>query len=506
MKRRMIYKGLLTAVVVLLGCGAFAQQTAYHIGDLYTAPDGSLGIVYFVRPDGGGWVVALNDASTSCTWGDETDVPGLINYYNTEYQQRTSDDDGYTNTQILRAYQSGNGYAASIVDFANGWELPSPAQLSMLYAQLPFISSALVNAGGSVPAEQNYWTSAEESATHAWYVAFNNGSISSYNKTSLYRVRAVRCFTNPSYTYLWSNGSTRSEISVIPTQTEHYSVTVTAGGAAFAVAEQQIVLACQDTTHLEASACGYYVWLGDTLTHTGDYVHVFQNSAGLDSVVILRLHISEEITVGIQTQTHTVFAGDAATLSATVSQPSENRVFPGDILCTDGTVVSASNWPVPGKTAQGVVFYVDYSGLHGWAVHLYLQAMNSTAWGLGGIDLPTLPNYTSPRTVITDYDGYENTRKIREAGDASEYPAAWVVNFEQGWYLPAAGQLVVLFSESNRVNASLQIVGGTQIQPNTSLWASTEYGSSTAWSVSNSWGVGNPVKNASDGVRGIRSF
>jgi hypothetical protein len=168
--------------------------------------------------------------------------------------------------------------------------------------------------------------------------------------------------------------------------------------------------------------------------------------------------------------------------------------------------VSASNWPVPGKTAQGVVFYVDYSGLHGWAVHLYLQAMNSTAWGLGGIDLPTLPNYTSPRTVITDYDGYENTRKIREAGDASEYPAAWVVNFEQGWYLPAAGQLVVLFSESNRVNASLQIVGGTQIQPNTSLWASTEYGSATAWSVSNTWGVGNPVKNASDGVRGIRSF
>ena len=72
-------KNILMALMLL--CFEMVSAQSYHIGDLYTAPDGSRGIVYYVHPDGsGGWVVALDDASTGCAWGDTTDVPELTNY------------------------------------------------------------------------------------------------------------------------------------------------------------------------------------------------------------------------------------------------------------------------------------------------------------------------------------------------------------------------------------------------------------------------------------------
>ena len=101
----------------------------YHIGDVYTAPDGSQGIVYYLHPDGsGGWVVALTDAATPCPWGDHSDVPGLVNQDPSELQAMLNDTAGYTNTLALRNYQNNNPtYAAGMVDFEHGWVLPSPA-------------------------------------------------------------------------------------------------------------------------------------------------------------------------------------------------------------------------------------------------------------------------------------------------------------------------------------------------------------------------------------------
>ena len=54
MKRHITYLLLQFAAMFCLG------QT-YHLGDLYTAEDGSQGIVFFVAADGSGWAVALHD-------------------------------------------------------------------------------------------------------------------------------------------------------------------------------------------------------------------------------------------------------------------------------------------------------------------------------------------------------------------------------------------------------------------------------------------------------------
>ena len=47
----------IVAIVVLILCCWSVTGQIYHIGDLYTAPDGSQGIVFYVTPEGAGWVV-----------------------------------------------------------------------------------------------------------------------------------------------------------------------------------------------------------------------------------------------------------------------------------------------------------------------------------------------------------------------------------------------------------------------------------------------------------------
>ena len=128
----------------------------------------------------------------------------------------------------------------------------------------------------------------------------------------------------------------------------------------------------------------------------------------------------------------------------------QRQIAIGDILCTDGTVVGSNDYAASGKTALGIVFYVDDSGQHGWAVHLEYQG--EMPWCHEYIDIPNLQNYRNFRDAIKDIDGYSNTRAIRNHGTASLFPAAWAVDFDNGWYLPAAGQIRQLYGYIPEIN------------------------------------------------------
>ena len=79
MKKQILY--ILLQFAVMLGFGQ-----VYHVGDLYTAEDGSQGIVFFVRADGGGWAVALHDEESSLPWfSTAVDIPALPNPVRREY-------------------------------------------------------------------------------------------------------------------------------------------------------------------------------------------------------------------------------------------------------------------------------------------------------------------------------------------------------------------------------------------------------------------------------------
>ena len=567
-------KKIIAILTLFFCCGMGFAQT-YRVGDLFTSPDGSQGIVYYVHPDGsGGWVVALNDASTSCAWGTNVDVPALNNHDSYYDQNLLHDTAGYANTQILRSYQNnGPEYAAGVVDFEHGWVLPSPAQLSVLFSRMSFIENDIVAAGGSILAAERYWCSAEKNDTYAWIVDFNTGAFWSKPKTFLWHVRAVRSFSyaEPDYNYQWSTGETTPDITVNPTQTTTYTLTLTTGGGCVDTVEQTIVVdsvepqtfydaVCQGEpyigngfslsedetstpgvlvrtrteyvsgclvtytleltvnaiphTYVEQSACGSYEWNGQTYTQSGDYTFAYPTLGGCDSVVTLHLTISSSFEAIMTVTSGTICQGTEVTLqTVTFGTTPITYVQPiaiGDILCTDNSIVKPSDWPVAGKTADGIVFYVDNSGEHGWAVHLQNQE-SSVQWTPSDqyADIPTLTNCTNVRNAIMDLDGYNNTQKIRNAGDATQYPAAYAVDFDNGWYLPAAGQLRLLYSEIVAINNSLQIVDGIQFPMNSNwwYWSSTEYGLNKAWPVGASGVVDSTSGKANNaGVRGVRTF
>lgn len=175
----------------------------------------------------------------------------------------------------------------------------------------------------------------------------------------------------------------------------------------------------------------------------------------------------------------------------------------GDILCEGDLIVSPANYNASSHNAIGVVFYVDNTGQHGWAIAL--QDAGSYAWGCYGSDMP-IPNYTNKRQAIHDLDGYENTRIVRE--NCTDSPAFHAVDFDNGWYVPAIGQLNYLYGNLVEVNASLQVAGGATFEGGWRYWSSTESSGYNAWCLSSSGELGYYYYNG-DGswrVRGVRAF
>ena len=512
-------KNILT-LFLLCCCGVVFGQN-YHIGDVYTAPDGSKGIVYYLHPDGsGGWVVALNDASTSCVWGDAVDVPGLANRTYTSYgvyQLFMNDTAGYAHTQTIRNYQNNNTYAAGIVDFDHGWYLPSLAQIRMLYSQLPFISDAIVEAGGTDLTTGDYWSSVEQNASNAWAVYFNYGNFINKSKSTAGCVRAVRSFSYGNepvqISYLWSTGDTTPSITVTPTRTTTYTVTVSTPGGCADTVEHTIVVGASSNEEISQTACDSYEWNGHTYTQSGDYTFVYPMPGGCDSVVILHLTVDHTPQVTISVSADSICEGNEVELQASAASSIPisylQPVAIGDILCTDNSIVKPSSWPVAGKTAMGVVFYVDNTGEHGWAMNLNNENSDNTMrWGGSGTDIVTLNNFSLGNNALSDLDGYGNTQKIRAAGDAATYPSAWAMDFENGWYLPAAGQLRCIYPQLPTLNASLQIVGGLSFPMNSiwGYWSSTEADNSRAWHLDENGQITSYTKNMTYRVRSVRNF
>ena len=206
------------------------RDAQFDIGNVITNPDGSQGVVFYVNPAGTeGWMVALNDASEGCAWGEATNVFALqeVPFNNPLALEDLS---GYRNTSILRSQQNDTcGYAASTVDYDNGWYLPSSGQLRKLYAALPFIEEAITAAGGTTLTEDAYWSSSEYSATDAFTPSF---AMSNANKTSTCRVRAIHNFVTAgnNVVAVASNDDNMGTASVSGNGTFAYgaSVTVTA--------------------------------------------------------------------------------------------------------------------------------------------------------------------------------------------------------------------------------------------------------------------------------------
>ena len=333
--------------MILLFCWGFLAGQRYHVGDVYVAPDGSKGIVFYLHPDGsGGWVVALKLPRSETAYIQQQ----LQLYIQNPDSGSQADTAGYANTLAMRTFNSSTIYAAGKVDFAHGWYLPSLGQLSILFAQRPFIEASLINAGGTGiwSQECRYWSSSEKDHEWAWTVGFSpltpSGEIVAISKNTNHKLRAVRSFTYDMH-YVWNTGSHEPAITVAPTENTDYSVTVTSPFGCSGTAGASVVMRgpethtvydticravayqgygfnfsttetdtvgtlvfeqiensnCEDTTVLHLTilpalytdlydeACIEFLWLDSTYTESGEHSHVFTSVSGCDSTVTLHL-------------------------------------------------------------------------------------------------------------------------------------------------------------------------------------------------------------------------
>ena len=342
---------------ILLSFVLFAsmlQAQVYHLGQVVDNPDGSRGVVFYINEEGtGGWMVALHDAAVYVPWGLNDHVEGLA-FVNPDpngdcISTLLVDTDGYANTLAIREHYQEMGYfgsyAAGVVDFENGWYLPSSGQLKMLYVNAIFYESALESVG-EVMGLHPYWSSTASSDEMAWYVHFGspypelgwayNAAFAKTNRTETtastggyLSVRAVRdldfsplphianlktpaviCGEAPldmevphlfnTESYGWQIAPDASfdnpiayEGQILDTTYNDWYLRLWASNEEGMSYSNVVQLSIHQPSEYQFStlSCFPYEWNGQVCDTTGIYQQVFENQWGCDSIVTLNLTI-----------------------------------------------------------------------------------------------------------------------------------------------------------------------------------------------------------------------
>ena len=350
------------------------------IGSIVHNADGSKGVIFYTYPSGiGGLMVALEDVSEGCPWGLNEDITIMDNQSPSAVIDLLNDMCGKSNTNRVRQWYSDNPeYAACKTDYANGWYLPSAGQLRKLYAALPIIEGAIVNAGGTTLTEDAYWSSTEQSASNAWTPSF---AMSSSSKTGNCRVRAIRSLTdtetitanvniegggtvkgagwydhgqtctmkaqaNESYAFLnWTHGST-----VVSTNME-YSFTVLGNQtytANFVANSSNIITAIEPANSGTVTGAGIYtIGSNCTLTATPHTGYSFVNWTKNGSVVSTNSSYSFTVAESAQYTAHFVINSYAVNATAF---PEEGGTVSGAHAYTHGSTATLMATAAEGYT------------------------------------------------------------------------------------------------------------------------------------------------------------
>lgn len=274
-------------------------------------------------------------------------------------------------------------------------------------------------------------------------------------------------------------------------------------------------------TGVEYHKQGFHVPAQDS---AGVYSYVQHNTTvgGCDSIITLNLHVYPTPDVNIIASDYLICAGDSVRLEALAGQaqlipPDPPAIAVGDVLCEDGSILKIGEYNPGIHRAAGIVYWLNKTGKHGWAVSLEDAASGGNDlffWLRSGymIDIPGIRNYYLSIEASADTSGYNNTRAMRSVTDSRYYiPAAWAVDFEHGWYIPAAGQLTMLFSAIEDINESFRKVTGapflTALSGYKRYWSSSESSARQAWNLA-LW-LGYISVNERDSyynIRAVKSF
>lgn len=514
------------------------REGTYRIGDVISFSDGTKGVVFSLnREHTAGTVVAMNDYhNDDRSWSaGYDDVPNLQEIGNVPLA--LSHTDGYANTCTLRyaadwagsdySYPAfklllDNGYTVSdhTATFSHGWYQPSAGQLRQIFAALS-IAGFEENLAETM-GYYNYHSSDEytnkqipdlPNLSQFWGCLFSNGRVRALTKNYLetlngigfrHRNRAVRDFPEAtavtitvnsdntdwgrglgSDSYLpghqvligakpekgykfaqWNDGDTDNPRTISVSTAATYTATFAQITDSYTISVGSCDAAMGSATGGGSVQCGTSTTI--TATPNSGYKFVRWSDGNTNN--------SRTVTVYADATYTAAFAPDV------VDAP---RVHIGDILCTDGTTVAPESYADytaahEGVTAKAVVYYVDATGQHGYALH---PVAYSWCWGAYGIDVDGLNNITDRTLAIRDLEGAANTDAICQFYGDCTVAATLCRSFGPEWFLPSEGQTNILFASLPKMQESLAVIGATA-WPKSNSWynlSSTEQSDSLMW-------------------------
>lgn len=153
----------------------------------------------------------------------------------------------------------------------------------------------------------------------------------------------------------------------------------------------------------------------------------------------------------------------------------DTAMKPGQILCTDGKVLSVSDFEQSDKQAIAVVFHVNHNeDTEGNGYAVYLWNLESLAFA----DSIGVKQNTS--ADITALDGFENTFDLLNTKDTSSPLAKKVFDlwkYGQSAYIPSVAQMRLLYHAKEQINPVIKICGGDTLPVAADdcwYWTSTE--------------------------------
>jgi hypothetical protein len=156
------------------------------VGPFHLGKDTLGGIVYYIYigSDGNQHGLIVNKNESTAAWQTSVTTTSATRSW-----------DGVYNTGLMTSSPAAT-YVNGLTDGGfTDWYLPSVNELSLLWHNLFHANNAL-NAGSYtiLSSTYHYWSSTEGGANNAFSFYFNHGTATPWDKTSTFRVRAVRAF------------------------------------------------------------------------------------------------------------------------------------------------------------------------------------------------------------------------------------------------------------------------------------------------------------------------
>ena len=136
-----------------------------------------------------------------------------------------------------------------------------------------------------------------------------------------------------------------------------------------------------------------------------------------------------------------------------------------------GDVITFAN------NSKGVVFYINPDRTGGWVVRSTDNTQTTPWWSTSGPNVECITDVTDIKELLKDVNGYDHTAQIRSSyGTTGSYAASnSIIDFSNGWYIPAAGQLRKLYSMVSVLeNMGIPAADFTKLDTLKDYWSSTE--------------------------------